>query len=317
MAGTRAARSSFVLDTFDFRATPASPSEAQPRDPFRPRLPLGAAARLAASALRAARDEGEPFDPHSLDKRDPALIAEVERDLGALSRGWLGLTVEGAEHITRGPCVYVANHNGGIMGPDLFCTMHVLWSRLGASTPLYAMAHDFAMAHIHPLGRMLQRLGALRASRENARRVLESGASLLVYPGGDLDAFRHFGRRNQVVFGERTGFVQSARAAGVPIVPIVAQGAHRSAIIVHEGEWLARALGLTRWSRLQRFPIALALPWGIAPGPWMPYLPLPFPIQLRVLAPIDVSEDGPLERARDEVVARMQTAMNEMARRAR
>jgi 1-acyl-sn-glycerol-3-phosphate acyltransferase len=107
------------------------------------------------------------------------------------------------------------------------------------------------------------------------------------------------------------------RREGVPIVPIVAQGAHRSAIILHEGEWIARALGLTRWSRLRRFPIAVALPWGIAPGPWMPYLPLPFPIQLRILPALDVSPDSSPTAMRDEVVARMQAAMDALTQRAR
>lgn len=289
----------------------------EPAPRLRPSLPIGAVGRLLASAARATRSDGEPFDPNRLDKRDPALVASLERDLGLLSRGWLGLTVDGAETLSTRQCVYVANHNGGIMGPDLFCTTHVLWQHLGPEMPLFAMAHDFAMAHVTPLGRMLQRIGALRAGPENARRVLESGASLLVYPGGDLDAFRHFTRRDEVVFGARTGFVKTAREAGVPIVPIVAQGAHRSAVIVHEGEWLARALGLTRWSRLQRFPIALALPWGIAPGPWMPYLPLPFPIQLRVLDPIDVATGRTDTEVKDEIVARMQAAMDELTRRAR
>ncbi|MBN8611100.1 MAG: 1-acyl-sn-glycerol-3-phosphate acyltransferase [Deltaproteobacteria bacterium] len=301
----------------DAAATIAQGSETHAHARRLPTVPLGALRRLARHALHATRSDGEPFDADRLDKRDTALVAALEHDLGALSRAWLGLTVEGEEHIAGRPCVYVANHNGGIMGPDLFCTMHVLWQRLGAHTPLYAMAHDFAMAHVHPLGRMLQRIGGLRATPDNARRVLDSGASLLVYPGGDLDAYRHFERRNEVVFGQRTGFVKIARDAGVPIVPIVAQGAHRSAIILHEGEWIAQALGLTRWSRLRRFPIAVALPWGIAPGPWMPYLPLPFPIQLRILPALEVPPDSALTVVRDEVVARMQTAMDSLTEKAR
>ena len=112
-------------------------------------------------------------------------------------------------------------------------------------------------------------------------KALRTGASVLVYPGGDLDAYRHTRRRDQVVFGPRTGFVRVAQTTGVPIVPIVAHGAHRSAYIFTEGHALARWLGLKRWGRLERFPLALALPWILAPGPWLPYLPLPFSIRLR------------------------------------
>jgi 1-acyl-sn-glycerol-3-phosphate acyltransferase len=230
-----------------------------------------------------------------------------------VNRRWLHLRVEGLEHLRAEPVLYVGNHNGGVMGPDLSCTLATLWRALGPYTPLYAMAHDFAMRHVTPLGRFLQSVGAMRADPANAERVLTSGHPVLAYPGGDLDAFRHFRDRNRIVFGPRTGFVRLAQRARVPIVPVVAQGAHQSAIILHEGEWLARTLGLTRWSRLQRFPVALALPWGLAPGPWMPYLPLPFPVRLRILPPIEVPPEVEPIEMRDEVVRRMQAAMDDLA----
>ena len=37
----------------------------------------------------------------------------------------------------------------------------------------------------------------------------------LVYPGGDLEAYRHFRRRDEIVMGERTGFARLARAEGI------------------------------------------------------------------------------------------------------
>jgi len=140
---------------------------------------------------------------------------------------------------------------------------------------------------------------------------------VLVYPGGDLDAYRHARRRDEVVLGRRTGFVRVAQAAGVPIVPVVAHGAHRSAYIFSEGEAIARALDLKRWARLERFPLALALPRGLALGPWIPYLPLPFPIQLRLLPPIEAPAGADPEAIRGRVQAAMQAALDELARRAR
>ena len=71
-------------------------------------------------------------------------------------------------------------------------------------------------------------------------------------------------------------------------------------------------LHLDRRARVARFPLALALPWGLAVGPWLPYLPLPFRVTLPVLAPIRVAaSDDPREVA-GEVRARMQRAMGEM-----
>lgn len=274
---------------------------------------LGATLR-ALGAVLDDRQPGERFDGDRLDRRDPRLIAEVLPALRRLNRVYFRLKTEGVELLRPAPALYVANHNGGIMGPDLFCTLGTLWDALGAEAPLFQLAHDFAMRQLTPLGRFLQRFGAVRASPDNARRILASGAAALVYPGGDLEAYRHTARRDEVVLGQRTGFVRIAQSAGVPIVPIVAHGAHRSAYIFSEGEGLARRLNLPSWARLARFPLALALPWGVAPGPWLPYLPLPFPIRLRVLPPIAVPPDADPAEVREQVRKNMQAALDDLRR---
>jgi 1-acyl-sn-glycerol-3-phosphate acyltransferase len=249
----------------------------------------------------------------TLDRRDPAFIRAVLPYLEWFNAHYFRVRGEGLENAPAGPAMYVANHNGGILGPDLFCTLALLWRTFGADSPLYALAHDFAMRQVPPLGRLLSKVGAIAACRPNAERVLGSGGQVLVYPGGDIDAYRHFDRRNEVVLLPRTGFVEVARALGAPIVPIVAQGAHRSAYIFHEGEAIARALGMRRWARLERFPLAVALPWGLAPGPWLPYLPLPFPVRVRMLPPIHVARHEDAFEVATRVQASMQSALREMA----
>jgi 1-acyl-sn-glycerol-3-phosphate acyltransferase len=190
----------------------------------------------------------------------------------------------------------------------LFCTLATLWRARKPESPLYALAHDFAMRQLKPLGDLLRRFGAVRASSANARRVLDHGGQVLVYPGGDLEAYRHFQKRNEIVILPRTGFARVARDCGVPIVPIVSKGAHRSAIIFAEGKRIARALKMDSWARLERFPLAFALPWGVAIGPWIPYLPLPLPIRMRILEPIAADAD-PKDTAQ-HVQQRMQQALD-------
>jgi 1-acyl-sn-glycerol-3-phosphate acyltransferase len=128
------------------------------------------------------------YDPDALDRRDPAFIARVLPIARGFARHYLSCQWRGIEHIPDRPALFVANHNGGIAGPDLVCTLALLWSVRGPGAPLYALAHDFAMKQLRPLGRVLQRLGAVAASRRNAARVLDGGGQVLVYPGGDLDA---------------------------------------------------------------------------------------------------------------------------------
>ncbi|CAN5889814.1 lysophospholipid acyltransferase family protein [soil metagenome] len=254
------------------------------------------------------------YDPDALDRRDPSFIARVLPLMEAFGTHYLRLRCEGLENTPTGPTMFVANHNGGIMGPDLFCTLPVLWRVLTPTSPLYALAHDFAMRQFTMLGRILQKLGAVAASRANARRVFERGGQVLVYPGGDIEAYRTFERRNHVVILPRKGFVEVAQAAGVPIVPIVTHGAHRSAYIFSEGRGIARALRMRRWARLERFPLALALPWGLAPSPWLPYLPLPLRVRLRVLPAVHVPKGEDPRSAALRIQSMMQRALDEMRR---
>jgi 1-acyl-sn-glycerol-3-phosphate acyltransferase len=257
------------------------------------------------------------IDGDRLDARDPSWIASVLPFVRLANRHYFRLRTEGFEQVQPKPVLYVGNHNGGIAGPDLLCTFGSLWEARRPEAPLYGLAHDFPMRQFRRFGAALQRFGALRATRSNALRALRAGAQVLVYPGGDLDAYRHFRRRNEIVFGRRTGFVRVAQAANVSIVPIVAQGAHRSAYIFSEGAVLARWLGLKRWARLERFPLALALPWGLAAGPWTPYVPLPLPIQLRMLPPVAAPPDAEPALIAARVRSAMQAALDELARRAR
>lgn len=257
------------------------------------------------------------FDADALDARDPQLIAALLPMIRLANRRYLRLAADGFGKLPTEPVLYVGNHNGGIAGPDLTCTLGSLWDARGPEAPLYALAHDFAMQHVPRFGAVLQRFGAIRAKRENALAALRRGAQVLVYPGGDLDAYRHTRRRDEIVLGRRAGFVRVAQAAGVPIVPIVAHGAHRSAYIFTEGEGIARRLNLKRWARLERFPLALALPWGVAFGPWTPYLPLPFSIRLRVLPPIAALPSADPETILARVQSAMQAALDQLAQSAR
>jgi len=254
------------------------------------------------------------FDGDDLDAREPAFISRVLPMFRWYAQHYVRLAKSGLEHLGNEPALLVANHNGGICGPDLPATLATLWGCLGPEAPLYALAHDFAMRQLTPLGRVLQKFGALRASPENARRALSRGAQVLVYPGGDIEAYRHFSPRDAIVLGRRRGYVRLARELGVPIQPIVVQGAHRSAVVVSEGCRLARLAKLHRWARIERFPIALCVPWGLALGPWLPYLPLPLGLRLRVLPKTWVGPDDDVELAHARIAGSMQSTLNELCR---
>jgi 1-acyl-sn-glycerol-3-phosphate acyltransferase len=231
-------------------------------------------------------------DPDDLDARDPALIKRAARLLQRTLIRWHRATVEGIERVPDGAALFVGNHNAGMYTPDSYVFFNALYTHGGVEALPYALGHEIVF-NAPGLAHLVLRLGAVRACHENAARLFARGERLLVYPGGDLDALRPFSRRNEVVFGQRRGYIRLALTHGVPIVPVVSQGSHQSYIILTDGRWLARMLRIDRLLRLKVMPVVLSFPFGITVGPAVPFIPAPTRVRVRVLPPIHFDRSGP------------------------
>jgi 1-acyl-sn-glycerol-3-phosphate acyltransferase len=250
--------------------------------------------------------------------RDPAFIRSILPWVEPLFEHYHQLDVSGLERFPTGPALAVGNHNGGTMSPDMFGFMVAWWRARGTEEEAYGLAHDLVFG-LPVLGKMLARLGAVHAHPGIARDLLARGAKVLVYPGGDLDAYKPSSRRHEIVFGRRTGFVRLALRTGVPLLPVVSLGAHEAFHVVTDGVAFARRLGLKERFRLEALPIALGLPFGLVIGP-MGYWPLPVRMKVRVLEPITWPEHDPAAANDDAIVGRcleqvrgvMQTALDGM-----
>jgi 1-acyl-sn-glycerol-3-phosphate acyltransferase len=83
----------------------------------------------------------------------------------------------------------------------------------------------------------------------------------------------------------------------VPIVPIATVGGADAMPVLIRGDRLSRALRLDRLLRLKVFPVAISLPWGIAPAA-LPQLPLPAKIRTRFMPAVEIDNDP--DRAEDD-----------------
>src|SRR5262245_35131921 len=153
----------------------------------------------------------DPSDPAN---RDPEFIRTVALPaFDALRTNYFLPEIEGRENSPRQrPFIAVANHNGGPVLPDCWVLVSYWWSALGPERPAYAMVHD-APLRVPLLRSFLIKVGGLRASSENAEKVLGLGAPLVIYPGGELDCLKSFWRRHTVDFHGRTGFIELALTA--------------------------------------------------------------------------------------------------------
>src|SRR5437870_9209006 len=257
--------------------------------------------------------------------RDPEFIREIALPFfDALRIHYFRAEIDGADNVPRDrPFIAVANHNGGPLLPDCWVLVSYWWSLLGVERPAYAMVHDAAL-RIPLLRTFLVKMGGLRASRENAAKVLRLGAPLLVYPGGELDCLKSFWRRHTIDFHGRTGFIELALRTGAPILPVVNVGGHEVYFTVYSSQRLARWTGMARLTRVKTLPANIGLPWGLWLTGFLPYLPLPAKFVYRIGEPIHLGHD--VRRARDRravqdayarVTGVMQDMLDDLARRRR
>lgn len=247
-----------------------------------------------------------------LDHRDPDYIRDSLPLTWLLASLYFRADVRGLDRIPADkPVLLVGNHSGGNVPPDTFVFTLAFASYFGVERPFYQLAHNLVVS-APGLG-WLRKFGTLAATPENARMALESGraSALLVYPGGDYEVFRPSWQRNVVDFDGRNGYVQLAREAGVPIVPVASVGGQETALFLDRGQWLARLLRVDKLLRLKSVPISLALPWGLNIGDLLGHLPLPAKITIEVQEPIDV--DGDDDTVNKAVLESLQSGVDRLA----
>ncbi len=247
-----------------------------------------------------------------LDHRDPDYIRDSLPLTWLLASLYFRADVRGLHRIPADkPVLLVGNHSGGNVPPDTFVFTLAFASYFGVERPFYQLAHNLVVS-APGLG-WLRKFGTLAATPENARMALESGraSALLVYPGGDYEVFRPSWQRNIVDFDGRNGYVQLAREAGVPIVPVASVGGQETALFLDRGQWLARLLRVDKLLRLKSVPISLALPWGLNIGDLLGHLPLPAKITIEVQEPIDVDDDD--DTVNKAVLESLQSGVDRLA----
>ncbi|MBW2419042.1 MAG: acyltransferase family protein [Deltaproteobacteria bacterium] len=253
----------------------------------------------------------EPF------QRDPELVESALPYLKTLG-AYFDAEVRGFERVPKSePCLIVANHSGGIMQIDAIPFVLTWLEQRGNEAEFYSLAYDLLFSY-PVLGPLLRRFGALPASHENARRALDKGAPVLVFPGGDYEVFRPWKERNRIEFGGRTGFIELAISAGVRVIPMTIHGAHESTLVLTRGHDIAKMAGFDR-VKIKVFPFIWNIPFGLTPA-FVPSLPLPAKITVEMGEPLDWSHFGPeladdpetVQGCYDEITGTMQSTLDRL-----
>ena len=243
---------------------------------------------------------------------DPVLVQRWMAFLRPAVKGYLRSEVLGLERIPPGGVLLVSNHSGGALPTDMPVFAVDFYKKFGVDRPLYGLAHDVILSG--PTSNLMRRLGLIGATRANARSALLAAAAVLVFPGGDYDAYRPTWKQSTIDFKGRRGYVRTAIEAGVPIVPMVSIGGQEGQLYLNRGMWLAKRLGLKERMRTDILPVSLGFPFGLTMIPLN--LPLPTKVVTQVLEPIDITAqfggEPDVEEVDTHVRSVMQHALNEL-----
>ncbi len=256
---------------------------------------------------------------------DERFMAFQEPVWNFLADHYFRVETEGWHLLPDEPALLVGVHSGGSLTMDAWTFVHAWWRRFGRERILHGTAHDVLIA-APGLGDYFRLNGVLPASRKGVTAALRAGDDVIVWPGGEQDAMRSWRKRDKAVLAGRKGFVRQAIRSGVPIVPVATIGGHDTVFVISEGRRLAdgldRLIGLKKRLRGVTLPIALGIPFGIAPEILPTHIPLPAKIRTELLEPVRVDTDPArvddqryVDRIYHEVETAIQTGMDRLAKR--
>ncbi|RKH90250.1 acyltransferase family protein [Corallococcus sp. AB045] len=158
--------------------------------------------------------------------KDAGLVESLQPVLDFLYEQYWRVSVEGVDQVPLGASILVANHSGALPYDGLVMAQALLRER--PDLPEARWLVEDQVFHAPMLGTLFNRLGAVRASPENALRLLDEHRPLVVFPEGYQGASKPFAERYRLKRFGRGGFVKLALRTGAPIVPVAIVGAEET-----------------------------------------------------------------------------------------
>ena len=228
--------------------------------------------------------------------------------LRMLYQQWFRVEVNGIEHIpTVGGALLVANHSGGILPLDAAMTAVAVHDKHPSARHLRMLGGErlFSTPGLSVLAR---RMGVTLACAADAERLLGAGELVGAWPEGFEGLGKPFRERYSLQRFGRGGFVASAVAAGVPIIPVSIVGAEEIHPVLGQVKSLARLLDLPY------FPLTPTFPWlgplGLIPLPSKWYIEFGAPISTEaVSSEADGAADDAIFELTDRVREQIQQTL--------
>ncbi len=212
---------------------------------------------------------------------DPVVHEMAWHILNGIYYDYFRVEVDGIENIPMdGPAMIVANHGGAALPYD--AAMLALAVLNEAPKPRRVRVSATEIFNMLPwVSHMYRKVGAVYATHEDARHLLERGALLGVFPEGESGFMKPVWQAYHVQRFGRGGFVQLAEQTGTPIVPVAILGAEE----VHPAVAVSKRL-----AQLVRFIFPQQRVEEIAV--FLNPIPLPVRWRIRFLPPVMPENPG-------------------------
>ena len=265
---------------------------------------------------------GGSGEREELNGPDPELMDAQAPLWNALMDYYFRLEIGGWQRIPDEPSLLIGIHSGGPLTMDAWTVVLSWWRHFGERRSLHGTAHDVLMS-APGLGSYFRRMGAIVPTRENISAAFNKGDDVIIWPGGEVDAYRSFSKRDTAVLGGRKGFIRLAIREQVPILPMATVGGHETLFVLSEGRGLAKVLKLKERMRSDVAPITLSVPFGVTLHltPFQ-HVPLPAKIRTEFLEPIYMDPDREKENDQAyvdtmyrEVESAIQAGMDRLAKK--
>jgi 1-acyl-sn-glycerol-3-phosphate acyltransferase len=216
-----------------------------------------------------------------------------------------------------GPAILVCNHSGVLPYDELLLKVairegpaQVEDAKGSPGRDIRPLSEDFVI-NAPFAGSFLNRFGLVRASRDNAERLLRAGHIVAAFPEGAQGIGKLYRNRYRLQRFGRGGFVRLALRTGAPIYPVALLGGEESQPVLAQVR-LPRPLRPTRLPITPTFP--LLCPLGLLP------LPSRWTVQvgeaIRVSGGADSAEDqSKVARLSEDIREKMQGMLSTLIAR--
>lgn len=195
---------------------------------------------------------------------DPVLVKMLRPVFTFLYDNWWRVEVKGIKNIPpKGKAMIVANHSGMLPYDAVMTNMAVFREHPKKRNVRFLVA-DF-VDNFPLLSLFVQRAGGVKASPENAARLLKKGELVCAFPEGTRGIGKLYTEKYKLGQFGKGGVVKLAKETGAPVVPCAIVGAEDTYPIIWKFEEFGKKIGLPFFPVTPTFPLLGLL--GLVPLP--------------------------------------------------